>query len=83
MPNWLTDPSLRKERVAKPLRPAINLLLKHTADLLHSNDLVGEERRNKRGGIVANVWVCFISKAAKWMAVSNANACGPLHSPGL
>lgn len=50
MLNWLTDPSLRKERVAKPLRPAINLLLKHTADLLHSNDLVGEERQNKRVG---------------------------------
>lgn len=50
MLNWLTDPLLRKERVTKPLRPAINLLLKHTADLLHSNDLVGEEWWNKRGG---------------------------------
>lgn len=75
MLNWLTDPSLRKERVAKPLRPAVNLLLKHTADLLHSNDLVAEEWRNKRVGTAQmsgcasfsrrlNGWLCQMSNVS-------------------
>lgn len=50
--NWLTDPSLWKERVAEPLRPAINLLLKDNDDLLHSNHWVSQKEWNKEEGAV-------------------------------
>lgn len=70
--NWLTDPSLWKERVAEPLRPAINLFLKDNDDLLHSNHWVIQKEWNKEEGVCRFLGVLHFQGDYTCLCVQNA-----------